>query len=73
MAERCCCRSIGQTEVFLLLFRMCLVRMRLAQQAGLMCATIIPWNMYLAYGDKKILEQQYPSMKAWVELYEKQK
>jgi alpha-L-rhamnosidase len=30
-------------------------------------ATIIPWNMYLAYGDKKILEQQYPSMKAWVE------
>ena len=23
--------------------------------------------MYLAYGDKKILEQQYPSMKAWVE------
>ncbi|HEY0677487.1 MAG TPA: family 78 glycoside hydrolase catalytic domain [Chitinophagaceae bacterium] len=29
-------------------------------------ATIIPWNMYLAYGDKKILEQQYNSMKAWV-------
>ena len=29
--------------------------------------TIIPWNMYLAYGDKKILETQYPSMKAWVE------
>lgn len=29
-------------------------------------ATIIPWNMYLAYGDKKILEDQYPSMKAWV-------
>lgn len=30
-------------------------------------STIIPWNMYLAYGDKKILEQQYQSMKAWVE------
>jgi alpha-L-rhamnosidase len=30
-------------------------------------STIIPWNTYLAYGDKKILEQQYPSMKAWVE------
>lgn len=30
-------------------------------------ATIIPWNMYLAYGDKKILEDQYSSMKAWVE------
>jgi alpha-L-rhamnosidase len=29
--------------------------------------TIIPWNVYLAYGDKKILEQQYNSMKAWVE------
>ena len=29
-------------------------------------ATIIPWNMYLAYGDKRIIEQQYASMKAWV-------
>lgn len=29
-------------------------------------ATIIPWNMYLAYGDKKILEDQYESMKKWV-------
>ncbi|HVW62379.1 MAG TPA: family 78 glycoside hydrolase catalytic domain, partial [Puia sp.] len=29
--------------------------------------TIIPWNMYLAYGDRRILEDQYPSMKAWVE------
>ena len=29
-------------------------------------ATIIPWNMYLAYGDKNILENQYASMKAWV-------
>ncbi len=31
------------------------------------CATIIPWNMYLAYGDKKILEDQYSSMKGWVD------
>ena len=30
-------------------------------------ATIIPWNMYLAYGDKRMLEQQYASMKAWVD------
>lgn len=30
-------------------------------------ATIVPWNMYLAYADKRLLEQQYPSMKAWVE------
>jgi alpha-L-rhamnosidase len=31
------------------------------------CSTIIPWNMYLAYGDKKILADQYNSMKAWVD------
>ncbi len=30
-------------------------------------ATIIPWNMYLAYGDKKLLETQYKSMKAYLE------
>ncbi len=29
-------------------------------------ATIIPWNVYLAYGDKRVLEQQYASMKNWV-------
>lgn len=29
-------------------------------------ATIIPWNMYLAYGDRQLLKNQYPSMKAWV-------
>jgi alpha-L-rhamnosidase len=34
-------------------------------------ATIIPWNMYLAYGDKKILEDQFSSMKAWVGYMEK--
>ena len=30
-------------------------------------ATVIPWDMYLAYGDVRILEEQYPSMKKWVE------
>jgi alpha-L-rhamnosidase len=30
-------------------------------------ATIVPWNMYLSYGDRQLLERQYPSMKAWVE------
>ncbi|HYM94481.1 MAG TPA: family 78 glycoside hydrolase catalytic domain, partial [Chitinophagaceae bacterium] len=30
-------------------------------------STIIPWNMYLAYGDTQILKNQYSSMKAWVE------
>ncbi len=29
-------------------------------------ATIIPWNLYLAYGDERFLEQQYESMQAWV-------
>ncbi|WP_423128634.1 family 78 glycoside hydrolase catalytic domain [Gaoshiqia sp. Z1-71] len=30
-------------------------------------ATIAPWEMYLAYGDKVMLEKQYSSMKAWVD------
>lgn len=30
-------------------------------------ATIIPWNMYLAYGDTMILQTQYNSMKRWVD------
>jgi alpha-L-rhamnosidase len=30
-------------------------------------ATIIPWNLYLAYGDRRVLQDQYPSMKAWVD------
>lgn len=34
-------------------------------------ATIIPWDLYMAYGDKRILEEQYPSMKAWVGYIEK--
>lgn len=30
-------------------------------------ATIVPWNMYLNYGDRQLLQQQYGSMKAYVE------
>ncbi|MCD8739263.1 glycoside hydrolase family 78 protein [Mucilaginibacter roseus] len=30
-------------------------------------ATIIPWGMYMSYGDKRILEDQYASMKGWVD------
>ena len=30
-------------------------------------STIIPWNHYMAYGDKSILEAQYPSMRKWVD------
>ncbi|MFD1630274.1 family 78 glycoside hydrolase catalytic domain [Pseudopedobacter beijingensis] len=33
-------------------------------------ATIIPWNFYVAYGDKRLLEEQYDSMKAWVNFIE---
>ncbi|MEJ2879842.1 glycoside hydrolase family 78 protein [Pedobacter sp. GR22-6] len=29
-------------------------------------STIVPWDMYVAYGDQRILEEQYNSMKAWV-------
>lgn len=35
-------------------------------------ATIIPWNMYLLYGDERILEEQYSSMRAWVSYIETQ-
>lgn len=28
---------------------------------------IAPWTMYTVYGDKRLLEKQYPGMKAWVE------
>jgi alpha-L-rhamnosidase len=27
---------------------------------------VIPWTLYLAYGDTRILETQYESMKAWI-------
>jgi alpha-L-rhamnosidase len=30
-------------------------------------AVIVPWTVYLCYGDQRILEQQYKSMKAWVD------
>jgi alpha-L-rhamnosidase len=32
---------------------------------------IVPWNMYTVYGDKRLLEVQYPSMKKWVEYIRK--
>ncbi|MHC4478001.1 MAG: family 78 glycoside hydrolase catalytic domain, partial [Planctomycetota bacterium] len=30
-------------------------------------AVVVPWTIYLCYADTRILEQQYPSMKAWVD------
>jgi alpha-L-rhamnosidase len=35
-------------------------------------AVVVPWTVYQAYGDKRILEEQYPSMKAWVEYMRRQ-
>lgn len=35
-------------------------------------ATVVPYNLYRAFGDKLILEQQYSSMKAWVDYLKKQ-
>lgn len=34
-------------------------------------AVIVPWTVYLCYGDMRILQQQYPSMKGWVDYMEK--
>jgi len=36
--------------------------------AGVIC----PWTMYLCYGDTRILERQYDSMKRWIEWQHKQ-
>ena len=30
-------------------------------------ATIMPWTLYTVYGDKRVLSEQYPSMKGWVD------
>jgi alpha-L-rhamnosidase len=36
--------------------------------AGWSDATVIvPWTVYVAYGDRALLDRQYPSMRAWVE------
>jgi alpha-L-rhamnosidase len=35
-------------------------------------AVVVPWTVYQAFGDKRILEEQYPSMKAWVEWMRRQ-
>jgi alpha-L-rhamnosidase len=35
-------------------------------------AVLVPWTLYEAYGDARVLERQYPSMKAWVEYVRRQ-
>lgn len=36
------------------------------------CATVVPWSLYQAYGDKRILEEQFDSMKGYVEFIRSQ-
>jgi alpha-L-rhamnosidase len=35
-------------------------------------ATVVPWTMYLMYGDRGLLERQYQSMTQWVEYARRQ-
>lgn len=35
-------------------------------------ALVVPWVMYQSFGDKRVLEEQYASMKAWVEYMRRQ-
>ncbi|MBB6673109.1 alpha-L-rhamnosidase [Cohnella nanjingensis] len=35
-------------------------------------ATVVPWTIYQAYGDDRLLDEQYGSMKAWVEFIRRQ-
>src|SRR5207302_4322378 len=35
-------------------------------------AVIVPWVVYQSFGDRRILEEQYPSTKAWVEYMRRQ-
>lgn len=35
-------------------------------------ATVLPWMLYMTYGDRRVLEDQYESMRRWVE-YERQR
>ncbi len=35
-------------------------------------AVVVPWTMYLAYGDRALLARQLPSMRAWVDFEKRQ-
>ena len=45
--------------------------MHIQRQGGEDAAVICPWKLYEIYGDREILEQQYDSMRAWVEYVRK--
>ena len=34
--------------------------------------TVLPWTLYRAYSDKRILQRSYDSMKHWIEFIESQ-
>ena len=34
-------------------------------------AVILPWTLYLTYGDKRILAEQFDSMKAWIDFMQR--
>ena len=34
-------------------------------------ACVVPWELYMAYGDKTLLKEQFPMMKKWVEYMHK--
>ncbi|MBR0160290.1 MAG: family 78 glycoside hydrolase catalytic domain [Oscillospiraceae bacterium] len=36
------------------------------------CATVVPWTLYETYGDKRVLTEQYESMKIWVDYIRRQ-
>lgn len=35
-------------------------------------AVVLPWTVYQSFGDERVLREQYPSMKAWVEYMRRQ-
>ena len=35
-------------------------------------ATVVPWTVYLRYGDKSLLRRMYPAMSSWVRFMKKQ-
>ncbi|MBR0041123.1 MAG: family 78 glycoside hydrolase catalytic domain [Oscillospiraceae bacterium] len=36
------------------------------------CATVVPWTLYETYGDKRVLAEQYESMKIWTDFVRRQ-
>ena len=73
MDERYCCRSVCKMEACRMLFQTFWAKVQGGSTGWADVSTIVPWNMYLAYGDKKILVDQYSSMKKWVDYMNRSK